>query len=87
MIVGQAVKWVIENETDPRFSGRNDEEWIFLGSKRWKSQVRKLIIKGLILKFKDLMMEPKPCLRSMNQLMFFIWLLVSEVFSRTCAKG
>lgn len=32
-MVGQAVKWVVENETDPRFGGRNDEEWIFLGSK------------------------------------------------------
>ena len=32
-MVGQAVKWVIENETDSRFGGRNDEEWIFLGSK------------------------------------------------------
>lgn len=32
-MVGQAVKWVIENETDPRFGGRINEEWIFLGSK------------------------------------------------------
>lgn len=32
-MVGQAVKWVVENETDPLFGGRNDEEWIFLGSK------------------------------------------------------
>lgn len=32
-MVGQAVKWVIENETDPRFGGRNNEEWVFLGSK------------------------------------------------------
>ena len=32
-MVGQAVKWVIENEKDPRFGGRDDEEWIFLGSK------------------------------------------------------
>ena len=32
-MVGQAIKWVIENENDARFGRRNDEEWIFLGSK------------------------------------------------------
>lgn len=32
-MVGQAIKWVIENETDPRFGGKENEEWVFLGSK------------------------------------------------------
>lgn len=32
-MVGQAIKWVIENESDPRFGKCEDEEWIFLGSK------------------------------------------------------
>lgn len=32
-MVGQAIKWVIENETDPRFGKSVNEEWIFLGSK------------------------------------------------------
>lgn len=32
-MVGQAIKWVIENETDPRFGKCEGEEWIFLGSK------------------------------------------------------
>lgn len=32
-MVGQAVKWVIDNEVDPRFGRCEDEEWIFLGSK------------------------------------------------------
>lgn len=32
-MVGQAIKWVIENETDPRFAKQAEEEWIFLGSK------------------------------------------------------
>lgn len=32
-MVGQAIKWVIENDNDARFGKRDDEEWIFLGSK------------------------------------------------------
>lgn len=32
-MVGQAIKWVIENETDYRFGKQSEEEWIFLGSK------------------------------------------------------
>jgi GDP-L-fucose synthase len=32
-MVGQAIKWVIENESDPRFGNHENEEWIFLGSK------------------------------------------------------
>ena len=32
-MVGQAIKWVIENETDSRFGKQSDEEWIFLSSK------------------------------------------------------
>ena len=32
-MVGQAIKWVIENDTDPRFGKHENEEWIFLGSK------------------------------------------------------
>ncbi len=32
-LVGEAVRWVIENETDPRFAKREDETWIFLTSK------------------------------------------------------
>ena len=32
-MVGQAIKWVIENESDSRFGNREDEEWVFLGSK------------------------------------------------------
>lgn len=32
-LVGKAVRWVIENETDPRFAKKEDETWIFLTSK------------------------------------------------------
>jgi GDP-L-fucose synthase len=32
-MVGHAIKWVIENDMDPRFGNRENEEWIFLGSK------------------------------------------------------
>ena len=32
-MVGHAIKWVIENDQDPRFGKRLNEEWIFLGSK------------------------------------------------------
>lgn len=32
-LVGEAIKWVIENEKDPRFGKRENEEWIFLSSK------------------------------------------------------
>ena len=32
-LVGEAVRWVIENEDDPRFGKRQDETWIFLTSK------------------------------------------------------
>ncbi len=32
-LVGEAVRWVVENETDPRFGKREDESWIFLTSK------------------------------------------------------
>lgn len=32
-MVGQAIKWVIENEKDSCFGKHDNEEWIFLGSK------------------------------------------------------
>ena len=32
-LVGQAVRWVIENETDKRFAKRENESWFFLTSK------------------------------------------------------
>lgn len=32
-LVGEAVKWVIENETGERFGKRENEKWIFLSSK------------------------------------------------------
>lgn len=32
-LVGQAVKWIVDNETDPRFGKKSDEQWIFLTSK------------------------------------------------------
>lgn len=32
-MVGQAIRWVIENEKDVRFGKQDSEEWIFLGSK------------------------------------------------------
>ena len=32
-LVGEAVRWVIENESDPRFGARKNESWIFLSSK------------------------------------------------------
>lgn len=32
-MVGQAIKWVLENEVDGRFGRTDNEEWVFLGSK------------------------------------------------------
>lgn len=32
-LVGQALQHVIGNDRDPRFGGRSDEQWVFLGSK------------------------------------------------------
>jgi GDP-L-fucose synthase len=32
-LVGEAVRWVIENESDQRFGRRENESWIFLASK------------------------------------------------------
>lgn len=32
-LVGQAIKWVLENETDNRFAKAQNEEWVFLSSK------------------------------------------------------
>lgn len=32
-MVGQAIRWVIEHEKDPRFGKNENEEWVFLGSK------------------------------------------------------
>lgn len=32
-LVGEAVKWVIENESNERYGKRENEEWIFLSSK------------------------------------------------------
>jgi len=32
-LVGEGIKWIVENETDSRFAKRADEEWIFLTSK------------------------------------------------------
>lgn len=32
-MVGQAIKWVIQNENDHRFGINDGEEWVFLGSK------------------------------------------------------
>jgi GDP-L-fucose synthase len=32
-LVGEAMKYVIENEKDPRYGKKEGEQWIFLGSK------------------------------------------------------
>jgi GDP-L-fucose synthase len=32
-LVGEAIKWVIENETSERFGKKDNEKWIFLSSK------------------------------------------------------
>lgn len=32
-LVGQALKWVIENETSERYGKKEGEKWIFLSSK------------------------------------------------------
>ncbi|KXS13290.1 GDP-keto-6-deoxymannnose 3,5-epimerase/4-reductase [Gonapodya prolifera JEL478] len=32
-LVGEAIRWVIDNDLDPRFRRREGEEWIFLSSK------------------------------------------------------
>lgn len=32
-LVGKAIEWVLENETNPRFARQAEERWIFLTSK------------------------------------------------------
>ena len=32
-LVGKAIEWIIENETDPKYAKRQGEKWIFLTSK------------------------------------------------------
>jgi GDP-L-fucose synthase len=32
-LVGEAIKWVIENDTSERFGKKENEKWIFLSSK------------------------------------------------------
>lgn len=32
-LVGEAVKWVIENESNPRYGKKEGEKWVFLSSK------------------------------------------------------
>lgn len=32
-LVGEAMKWVIENETNARYGKKENEKWVFLSSK------------------------------------------------------
>jgi GDP-L-fucose synthase len=32
-LVGQAIKWVLENDKDSRFAKSSNEEWVFLSSR------------------------------------------------------